>query len=174
MAIGADSDLLYFAYGSNMLTRRLRDSHRCPSAKVVAVGYVERHRLAFDKVSSDGSGKCDMEKSEKDSDKTFGVIFRIPHFEKSPLDKTEGLNKGYVEATVNVVTAAGPQPAFTYIATCKEPVLKPYHWYKALVVAGALEHGLPGDYIEWIRTLKSQEDPDDTRRAKNERLLFAS
>ena len=47
---------LYFAYGSNMFTRRLKE--RTPSVAVADTGFVEGHRLAFDKVSRDGSGKA--------------------------------------------------------------------------------------------------------------------
>jgi hypothetical protein len=51
--------VLYFAYGSNMLTRRLRDPARAPSARVLATGYVTGRRLVFDKAGQDGSGKPD-------------------------------------------------------------------------------------------------------------------
>ena len=61
----------------------------------------------------------------------------------------------------------------TYIATRKERALRPYHWYKALVVAGAVEHGLPNTYVEWLRVFESTEDPNAKRRAENEALLFA-
>jgi hypothetical protein len=39
---------LCFAYGSNMLTRRL--AARTPSAVAVGTAYVEGYRLTFDKV----------------------------------------------------------------------------------------------------------------------------
>ncbi len=51
--------------------------------------------------------------------------------------------------------------------------MRPYHWYKALVVAGAVEHNLPKNYVEWLRVFESTEDPDAYRRAENEALLFA-
>ena len=55
---------VYFGYGSNMLTRRLTDPKRAPSARALGVGYVDKHRLTFDKISRgtrQNSGKCDME-----------------------------------------------------------------------------------------------------------------
>ena len=157
-----------------MLSRRLRDSERCPSAAVIAVGFVESHRLTLDKVSTDGSGKCDIEKTETKSDRTYGALFEIDPAEKPALDKAEGLNHGYKEGSVQVVTDGGVRTAMTYVATKKEAVLKPYRWYKALVVAGAVEHSLPASYIEWLRAINSQEDPNPSRRAKHERFLFAS
>ncbi len=156
-----------------MLTRRLRTSDRAPSAVVVCSGYLNGRRLTFDKMSQDGSGKCDAEQTQSQSDRVYGVVFEIALLEKPALEKAEGLCKGYRKENVEIITACGTCPAITYIATKKEPVLRPYHWYKALVVAGAVEHQLPKDYVEWLRAFESQEDPKADRRAKNEALLFA-
>lgn len=164
----------YFAYGSNMLTRRLISTDRAPSAKAVGVGYVECRRLSFSKVSQDGSGKCDAEVTGKKTDRVYGVIFEIALTDKATLNDAEGLGKGYAEESVDVVTGSSNVQAMTYIATKKEPVLRPYHWYKAITVAGAVEHGLPKDYVEWLRAFESIEDPNKERRAKNEALLFVS
>jgi gamma-glutamylcyclotransferase len=145
---------------------------RTPSAKAEGIGCVEGHRLVFDKVSSDGSGKADIEATDKMTDRVYGVLFRIDIGEEVSLDRAEGLDKGYRKDTLRVVTQAGSVTAKTYIATKKEPACVPYHWYKALVVAGGVEHGLPSPYIEWLRTVVSQPDPKPERRAENEELLF--
>lgn len=163
---------LYFAYGSNMLSRRL--CARTPSASVKVVGYLNGRRLTFDKVSTDGSGKCDIEATPHPTDLVYGVLFEIASGEKAALDTAEGLGKGYREEGVTVITPSGNVEAVAYVATAKEPALRPYHWYKALVVAGATEHALPAPYVEWLRTVDSKPDPKATRRAKNEALLFGS
>jgi hypothetical protein len=80
---------LYFAYGSNMYTRRLRG--RTSSATCVGTGFVERHRLTFDKVSGDGSGKCNIESTTDPADRVYGVLFSISSAEAPTLDKFEGL-----------------------------------------------------------------------------------
>ena len=157
-----------------MLTRRLTAADRAPSAKPIGIGYVEGRRLTFDKVSQDGSGKCDAEATGKETDRVYGVIFEIALTDKATLGKAEGLGKGYAEERVEVVTVAAKVQLDTYIATKKEPVLRPYHWYKAITVAGAVEHRFPNDYVEWLRAFESIEDPKAERRAKNEALLFAS
>lgn len=167
------STFKYFAYGSNMLKERLCAAERCPSAVVIGTGYVEGRRLTFDKVSQDGSGKCDAEPTRRSSDRVYGVLFDVALAERDSLNKAEGLGKGYEEETVRVVTAQGSVDAVTFIATRKEPALRPYHWYKALTVAGAVEQQLPAGYVEWLRTADSVEDPDSERRARNEALLFA-
>lgn len=170
-----DNRFLYFAYGSNMLTRRLRAASRAPSARVEATGFIEGHRLTFDKVSkekSEGrSGKCDAEATGNPSDHVYGVLFSIDRAEEKALDEAEGRDKGYKKDRIHVVTTDGKRTAVTYIATEKDPSLRPYDWYKELVIAGAVEHGLPQSYVEWLRTVESQPDPNVARRTRNERLL---
>jgi hypothetical protein len=166
--------MLYFAYGSNMLSKRLRAPERAPSAVFVGIGFVCGYRLTFDKVSSDGSGKCDIEAKDNSEYKVYGVLFEIIGSEKTQLDRAEGLGEGYREERIEVITLSGPCDAFTYVAAKKEPALLPYHWYKALVIAGATEHNLPQPYIEWLRTLDSKPDANIKRGIKNESLLLDS
>lgn len=155
---------LYFAYGSNMCTGRLR--RRAPSARPIGTGYVTGRRLTFEKVSRDGSGKCDA-CAGSPGDRVFGVLFEISLAEKPTLDRAEGLGAGYAEETVSVVTASGPVEASTYIATARDPAVRPYHWYKRYVLAGATEHALPADYVARIEAVSSVEDPDAARNAEN-------
>ncbi len=170
---------LYFAYGSNMLTRRLRAPKRAPSARVEGTGYVTGHRFTFDKVSTDKqgrrSGKCDMEATGDRADLVHGVLFSIDRTDEKRLDRAEGLDHGYrKDDKVDVVTTDGTKTAVAYIATEKDQSVRPYDWYKAFVIEGAVEHGLPDDYIEALRAVESEHDPDPVRRAENEALLSGS
>jgi len=90
---------LYFAYGSNMLTHRLIE--RTPSAKAEGIGYVEGHRLAFDKVSSDGSSKVDIEATDNQTDRVYGVLFRIDRTEEGNSVSTNPSNDSPLEASVS-------------------------------------------------------------------------
>lgn len=163
----------YFAYGSNMLTRRLTAADRAPSARPIGIGYVEGRRLTFDKASEDGSGKCDAEATGKPTDRVYGVMFEIAVTDKAALDKAESLGTGYREEYAEVVTGTENRKLQTYIAINKGTGLRPYHWYKAIVVAGAVEHGLPNNYVEWLKAIESIEDPNAERRSKHEALLAA-
>ncbi len=173
MSTKRKAKVICFAYGSNMLSTRMCHPDRVPSAQPVGVGYVTGHRLTFDKASRDGSGKCDAEEAGDASDRVYGVLYSIDKSEKPRLDDAEGLGSGYKEKPVKVATAARVVPAVMYYATSKNSSLKPYHWYKALVIAGAVEHGLPFPYVELLRTVDSVQDPDAKRRAQHERLLTA-
>jgi hypothetical protein len=160
---------LYFAYGSNMFTRRL--AARTPSAVRITTAFVEGRRLTFDKVSTDGSGKCDIEATGNPADRVYGVLFRIATAEERALDEAEGLGHGYRKDDITVVTFEGTLAAAAYIATVKDPKRRPYDWYKAFVLQGATENALPAVYIDLIRAVPSQPDPNTARRARNQALL---
>lgn len=163
---------LYFAYGANMFSRRIQDV--APSAVAIDVGFVQGRRFTFGKVSRDGSGKSDIEATNNLNDRAYGVLYKINVKEKAALGDAEGVGIGYGEANVQVVTATGNSVAATFVASYKEAVLRPYQWYKAFVIAGALEHGLPVEYVEWLRTFEAQADPHTDRRAGREALLYGS
>lgn len=163
--------VMYFAYGSNMLTRRL--ARRCPSAGTAGVGYVEGKRLVFTKVSKDGSGKCHIEDTGDNVDRVYGVLYTIDIGDKIALDAAEGLGKGYREESIAVtVPDVGSVVAVTYIATRTDADIIPYDWYKALVLQGAIEHQLPACSLALIRNHPAKPDPDDARRLANQGLLL--
>lgn len=154
--------LTYFAYGSNMSSRRLRA--RVPSARVIGTATLGRHRLAFHKFSHvDFSAKCDACESEHTSDSVIGVLYRLHGSEKPALDRVEGLGIGYEEKRIRVRTDDGHVEAFMYAATRIDPEIKPYHWYKEHVLRGAQEHALPNDYLLFINGFESVDDPDAER-----------
>lgn len=155
-----------------MLTVRLRE--RCPSAKPIGVGYVGGRVLRWHKVSGDGSGKCDLAVGS-DGDAGYGVIFEIEESEAVALDEAEGLGHGYDAAEVRVASESGPVQCLTYRATKTDDHLRPYDWYQKLVIAGALEHGLPKPYVLTIAAVQAVPDTTPQRRARleAERLLAA-
>ena len=163
--------LRYFAYGSNMLLARLRE--RTPSAVAVGRGVLAGHRLAFHKVGRDGSGKCDIHAGDAAGSVVHGVLFHLHPGEKAALDEAEGLGRGYGIRRVEIETAAGRIQAFSYYATRIEAGLRPFHWYRDLVLAGAREHGLPERYIDRIAAVPAVADPDPARSRAAERLLAA-
>lgn len=162
---------LYFAYGSNMLKRRL--TARTPSATPLGVATVEGYRLTFDKVSAQkpgSSGKCHIERTDDGAGLVYGVLYSINSSEAAALDAAEGLGKGYEKSTLQVRTDIGPKMATVYLATNRDTTLQPYHWYKGHVVAGAVENLLPEEYIGKIKAVPSKDDEDDDRRAREEAL----
>lgn len=161
--------MLNFAYGSNLLTRRMVE--RVPSARVVSLATLVGHRLCWHKRGRDGSGKCDVLPTGDPADRVFGVIYRMTLADKHALDRIEGLGAGYDEQEVTLLTADGPMRAWTYRATDIAPDALPFTWYKALVLAGAREHGLPAHYVARLEAIEALSDPDVARASMNGALI---
>lgn len=169
----ASPDLTYFAYGSNMYTKRLQAAARCPSAKAIGVAALCNYALKWHKHSKkDGSGKCDV--VCEDGSQVLGVLYSIPSTEKSALDREEGRGKGYDKIAVLVHSNGAEVEAITYMATETNPALQPYTWYQALVLAGAREHRFPEDYIASIQAVAAIKDPDSKRHSENIGLIEGS
>ena len=162
----------YFAYGSNMFSKRLRD--RVPSAKAIGTYTLPAHDLRFHKRSDrDNSGKCDVYQTDDQNDAVIGRLFTIDTAEEDALDTVEGLGNGYERKEVCVIDENGnTETAFTYYADKSyiDDSLKPYTWYKKHVVAGAKEGGLPAEYIAKIEAVDADEDPDHARHQKEMKL----
>lgn len=141
-----------------------------PSATALGIGRISGHLLRFNKQSSDGSGKCNIVMTGAKDDETYGVLYSIEKKDKALLDKSEG---GYDEESVSVITESETLTALTYIARTNRvnDLLRPYDWYKDYCLRGALEHGLPDQYVEeHLQTVLADIDPNQHRR--DEHLTF--
>jgi len=163
------SRVVVFAYGSNMLVARMRE--RAPLSKAVSAGQLVGFELCWNKRSRDGSGKCSVTETGHPKHVVWGVAYEMGASDKSSLDRAEGLGQGYAERAVNIHTQAGRLSALTYYATSIDPGIRPYDWYRDLVIAGAREHELPEEYVRILEKVATVLDSDSDRAAKNHRLL---
>lgn len=163
--------MLYFAYGSNMCTARLRQ--RIGSAAIVTTAAALGYRLSFRKRGRDGSGKCDIVWTGAAADAVHGVVYELAADHKAELDRIEGVGVGYHELALALNTPAGPCRVLSYQAApghCDE-ALRPFSWYREFVIAGATEHRLPAPYLAAIAAVATQPDPDPERAIHNARIL---
>lgn len=165
------SSFVYFAYGSNMLIERLRAKTRCPSAKRVGIGCVADISVRFTKRSTDQSGKATLVVDE--GALAYGVLFEIDESETSNLDRAE--SHGYrpiPDFPVTDLRTGSTVIARTYFALPNyvDHSLRPYDWYRALVLAGALQNRLPSGYIDVLREIEARADPDAARATRIEAL----
>lgn len=164
--------MLYFAYGSNVWQPRLEERlGPCPR---VGTAWLEAHILRFHKDGRDGSGKCDIRHTGHPEHRVYGVIFELSEEQKRRLDVFEGCD--YVTYEVPVQSTAGALEVFAYQALERavDPNAKPFSWYKALVLKGALEAGFPDDYLDSIRAVEAVLDSDSRRHDRHIRLLEGS
>lgn len=160
----------YFAYGSNLSSRRLLS--RIPGARFVCVAALDGYLLCFHKIGRDGSAKCDIKPGDTTAITVWGAVYSITRGEIEVLDKLEGRGEGYEQ---QVVTLTAPiqsiSTAFTYTATQINTSLRPFHWYKTHVMVGAMERSLPSAYIHQIGLTPSLPDPNHARH-QNELAIY--
>ena len=158
--------MLYFAYGANLHPLRLAGI--VPSCRVVAPGVLADHELRFHKRSLDGSAKCDAFPWPDAA--VHGVLYRLDTAEQAALDRAE---PGYDRVAVSVTTDAGSREAFTYRARADHvaPALRPYTWYREVVLLGARLQRLPPDYVARIERVPADDDPDAERAGAAARLI---
>ena len=145
--------VLYFAYGSNMKSARIRE--RVPSARFVGRAWISGKRLVCNKKSRDGSGKANLVDSP--GDVVWGVLYEIATSELERLDRAES---GYNRLVLPVIREhGGTIEAVVYVSDklTSDPV--PYDGYKSMIVEGAREHELPQGYIAFLESLPSKPDP---------------
>lgn len=162
------STFLYFAYGSNLLSARLKA--RCPSARKAGNAVLSRFRLEWHKVGCDDTGKCDVLFTANPGDRVHGVAWAIRRSEMPALDYHEELDTGYYACNVPITIGSRRRLARTYRAIPVDPQLKPLDWYKRFVVDGAREHGLPEDYVARLAMTPANADEDRRRRSRNYRV----
>jgi len=163
----------YFAYGSNMLTERLRA--RCPSARPLGPARAAGHDFAIGKRGGDASGKATIARApsaaparaaEAPPTEVHGVVFEVDAAERPLLDRVEGPGYTRDDGFDVSLTACGSEVATaTYIARSShfDPGLPAFCWYRALILAGAHQHELPERYIERLAAQPFAPDPDPAR-----------
>jgi orotidine-5'-phosphate decarboxylase len=161
--------LLNFSYGSNMLSARI--TQRVPSARAIGTAVLTGHLLRWHKAGQDGSAKCDIVATGSTDDRVIGVVYTLSAGEKHLLDAAEGLGNGYDEKEVVLESASGAITAWTYHATAIDTTMLPFDWYKALVVCGATEHGLPDAYVRQLQAVPAVADGDAERAQRHWCLL---
>lgn len=137
-------DVLYFAYGSNMWSHRVHI--RNPTAKLFGIGELEGYFVDFvDDFDSWQGAAAILTKSAERT--THGVVWTIPKQDLHNLDRQE---KDYEAADVTVKLPSGDKVVcrtYFYLTSNPGKKNKPSLLYKAVIVAGALEHKLPDSYV---------------------------
>ena len=164
----------YFAYGSNMLIGRLQE--RCATARVLGQATATGYLIQFSKKGRDASGKASIRETAARGAVVHGVLFEIDVSEKAVLDRFEGHPIGYRRDDHFMVATADGRRSLevsTYIAADNaiDEGLKPFDWYLALVIAGAIQHKLPDDYLEALMKIECVRDPDHDNRRSAFKLL---
>jgi gamma-glutamylcyclotransferase (GGCT)/AIG2-like uncharacterized protein YtfP len=147
--------LLYFAYGSNLSSARLRA--RLEDVRPAGPARLGDHRLALNKRGHDGSAKANIVPHPGET--VWGALYELAHGHLDDLDRFEG---GYERATVAVERREGGLvEAVTYRSTLLVEDWLPFDWYHAHLVEGAREHGLPAEWVARLEALPGGAGPPE-------------
>jgi gamma-glutamylcyclotransferase len=158
----------YFAYGSNMQTatlcgRRGIQFHRAQP------GLARGWRLVLDKPGLiPTSGSFANIVADPDVD-VWGVLYQIAAADIEHIDLTEGVligNYARIEVPVWPAGSDAPINAFTLTSGRREPDLQPSTRYMSLLIAGAEEHGLPSDWVAYLRSISTQPETAEATQAR--------
>ncbi len=156
-----------FAYGSNMCSGRFR-AYRVRPEGAGCGALLTGYRLLFNKESTDGSGKANVEAHE--GSETWGVLYVISDADLRTLDDGEA---GYRRLQLPVRTTDNVESqAWVYVASNpkNDAGLRPYTWYKRFLVEGAREHSLPERYIAELEGIVAVQDVNQERDRRKRAL----
>ena len=132
----------YFAYGSNMSAKRIRERLGWSPSRIPVI--LKGYLLAFNKQSNDG-GKANIQLSE--GNKVEGILYFVKERDLIILDKYEGVaDKQYKRENIEVIDLLGRKiPAIAYTAINIGPESLPTPQYLNFLLEG--EHMLSEEYV---------------------------
>ncbi|XP_047531034.1 gamma-glutamylcyclotransferase-like [Vanessa atalanta] len=162
MAASLKDTFLYFAYGSNLLKKRIRINN--PTAEFIGTGKLDNHQLDFIKYSDHWRG-ASATIIPTNNKHVWGAIWRLHVKDMSALDRQEGVETNwYFAKAVEVLTPDGAKvKCRTYQQTINPPLRGPHEelpldrrpssTYLDCIVNGAMDCNLPQDYITELKKI---------------------
>lgn len=131
----------YFAYGSNLLKKRLLE--RIGKFHTASVAILKGYKFIYNKKSIDGTAKANLIKEP--NSKVYGVCYEI---DRDDLNILRNYEKGYDDRklTVSLIDFNTDAEVNTYISQSitEQPVSKDY---RQIIIQGAKEWGIDQNYI---------------------------
>jgi cation transport regulator ChaC len=148
----------YFGYGSNM-SRAVFVERRKMEPLASQVAWLDDFRLCFNIPVGPGErGVANIEAAS--GERICGVAYLLTPEGFDRLDRTEGVHAGvYRRLPVELRLAGGERlTAFTYQSALTVEGRKPSPRYMGLLLGGAADHGLPSDYVSFLRSFTLAHD----------------
>jgi len=119
-------------------------------------------RVVFDKPPLFSIGEAFANIVPEPDATALGVAFEVGADDLAQIERSEGVSFGNyrrVELAVDPLAPCddAPASAMSLASERRDPSLLPSTRYMALVIAGALEHGLPAEYLDTLRAIPARE-----------------
>jgi hypothetical protein len=161
----------YFAYGSNMQPATFRGRRGIEALRAVPAR-LAGWRLVLDKPPLVPVGHAMANVVESAGHDVYGIAYAVTAADLAHVELTEGVLIGnYRRIPVRLAPIDGSDAleAFTLTSDRRDPGLRPSDRYMALLIEGAEWHGLPAEYVAWLRSLPC--DPESTEAAAARSLI---
>jgi phage replication-related protein YjqB (UPF0714/DUF867 family) len=139
----------YFAYGSNLCASQM--ARRCPDAADPRPAVLGDHDWLINE-----RGVATVEPLA--GGQVHGVLWQVSDRDLATLDSAEGVPVRYRRDRLTVRTQNGPSPAWVYIDHRVTPG-PPRPGYLQRIIDGAVHHGLPQRWIDFLRRWDSAHWP---------------
>ena len=149
---------LYFAYGSNLNLVQLHQ--KCSNPSVLGIARLPGHRLGFHGYSSVWDGAVETVIPDNQSE-VWGVLYQLTAADWEQLDNHEDVRDNgtgtYFHYPVEVYNEQQELATATiYKKALVGPAELPSTEYLTMIVQGAIEQGLPAEYLASLQKLKSK------------------
>lgn len=131
----------YFAYGSNLCVQQM--ARRCPDAASPRRAVLADHDWLINQ-----RGVATVEPF--DGTRVHGVVWDVSDRDLAALDSAESVPAHYSRNQMTVETDDGPADAWVYVDHRVNPG-PPRPGYLERIIDGALHHGLPQSWIDFLR-----------------------
>ena len=157
----AGTGVWYFAYGSNMHSATFSGRRGIRPSRALAAR-VAGWRLVLDKPPLVPVGEAFANIVPDPAAEVLGVLYEIGPADLEHVALTEGVfidNYRWVEVLVRTLAAPALEVvAATLASDRRDPALAPSVRYMACLIAGAEEHGLPAEYVAWLRRVPARPE----------------
>jgi cation transport regulator ChaC len=153
----------YFAYGSNMCAAIFRQ-RRGMRPRAARVAWLDGHQLCFDIPVGPGSrGVANL--ALDPAARVCGVAYLLEADALDRLDRSEGVHLGLYRRLPVDLRLDGEErlAAFTYQSSLITTGRMPSPRYMGLLLDGATEHGLPPEYVQFLRAFELAIDEREGR-----------
>ncbi|KAF7635180.1 hypothetical protein Mgra_00005466 [Meloidogyne graminicola] len=146
-----NKSFLYFSYGSNLLKERIHVG--AFGATFISIGALNNFELSFFDYSHRWKGAI-ASVNPKENSRVLGCIWKVPYSQLEVLDRQE---IGYHRLNVQVeshYSLGQVYDCLTYqYSNVSREFASPSPHYKEVIIAGAIEHKLPTEYIDRLRSI---------------------
>jgi hypothetical protein len=159
----------YFAYGSNMQAATLRGRRGITWASA-APARLAGWRFVCDKpplFPAMGEGFANLVPEE--GAEVYGVLFELEADDLAHVELTEGVligNYRRLDVAVEPLGGGAAVAAATLVADLRDSALVPSERYRALLVEGAREHGLPDEWVAFLEGLPARPETEEATRLR--------